>query len=58
MQENSFLAGARCLAELGLVLDLWAFHTQLDEVAAFAARCPRAPILINHCGGPLGIGRY
>lgn len=58
MQEDSFLAGARCLAELGLVLDLWAFHTQLDEVAAFAARCPELPILINHCGGPLGVGPY
>jgi predicted TIM-barrel fold metal-dependent hydrolase len=58
MQEDGFLAGARCLARLGLVLDIWAFHTQLEHVAAFAAKCPDLPILINHCGGPLGVGPY
>ena len=58
MAGEAFLAGARCLAELGLTLDLWAFHTQLDDVAAFAAQVPKLPILINHCGGPLGIGPY
>lgn len=58
MLEPAFLAAARCLAGLGLVLDVWVFHTQLDHAAAFAAQCPELPILINHCGGPLGIGPY
>ena len=58
MREDSFLAGARCIADVGLVLDIWAFHTQLNDIAAFAAKCPELPILINHCGGPLGIGPY
>jgi predicted TIM-barrel fold metal-dependent hydrolase len=58
MLEPAFLAGARCLAGLGLALDVWVFHTQLDHAAAFAAKCPELPILINHCGGPLGIGPY
>jgi predicted TIM-barrel fold metal-dependent hydrolase len=58
MAEESFRAGARCLAEAGLVLDLWGFHTQLDDMAEFAANCPEVPILVNHCGGPLGIGPY
>ncbi len=40
------------------MLDLWGFHTQLGDMAAFAAKCPELPILINHCGGPLGIGPY
>jgi predicted TIM-barrel fold metal-dependent hydrolase len=55
---DSFLEGARCLAELGLVLDVWAFHTQLNDLAKFAARCPELKLLINHVGGPLGVGRY
>ena len=58
LREESFLAGARCVADLGLALDLWTFHTLLDDVAAFAAKCPEAPIMLDHCGGPLGIGRF
>lgn len=58
MKEDSFLAGARAIVDAGLVLDIWAFHTQLDDIAAFAAKCPELPILIDHCGGPLGIGPY
>src|SRR6266403_836904 len=28
MREDSFVTGARCIADTGLVLDIWAFHTQ------------------------------
>ena len=46
------------LAEMGLVLDLWVYHTQLDQAAALARRHPKLAIVLNHCGGPLGIGPY
>lgn len=46
------------LGEMGLVLDLWVFHTQLDQAAALARRHPNLSIVLNHCGGPLGIGPY
>jgi L-fuconolactonase len=42
----------------GLVLDLWVYHTQLDRAAELARRHPRLAIVLNHCGGPLGIGPY
>jgi L-fuconolactonase len=58
LKEDSFLAGARCIGRLGLVMDVWAFHTQLSDIAALAAKCPDLPIMIDHCGGPLGIGPY
>jgi len=58
MRTGEFLAGARCLADLGLVLDIWALHTQLDDIATFAAKIPDLPIMIDHCGGPIGIGPY
>jgi L-fuconolactonase len=58
MRTEEFLDGARCVAGLGLVLDIWALHTQLDDVAAFAAKIPELPIMIDHCGGPIGIGPY
>jgi predicted TIM-barrel fold metal-dependent hydrolase len=46
------------LTEMGLTLDLWVYHTQLDDAAALARRHPRLTIILNHCGGPLGIGPY
>jgi predicted TIM-barrel fold metal-dependent hydrolase len=46
------------LAEMGLTLDLWVYHTQLDQAAALAARHRGLTIILNHCGGPLGIGPY
>lgn len=46
------------LADMGLVLDLWVYHTQLDQAAALARRHPRLSMVLNHCGGPLGIGPY
>jgi L-fuconolactonase len=46
------------LAEMGLVLDLWVYHTQLEQAAALAKRHPTLTIVLNHCGGPLGIGPY
>lgn len=58
MSEASFRRGVACLQERGHVLDLYAFHTQLHEVAAFANAFPDLPIALNHTGGPLGIGPY
>jgi predicted TIM-barrel fold metal-dependent hydrolase len=37
---------------------VWIYFHQLAEVLAFANACPGLPIIINHCGGPLGIGVY
>jgi predicted TIM-barrel fold metal-dependent hydrolase len=37
------------------VLDLYAFHTQLGEVADLAKAFPDLPIILNHIGGPLGV---
>jgi L-fuconolactonase len=62
-QENiipyqTFLEGARCVEDLGLVLETWGFHPQLQELRGVAAQCPSLKIVLNHLGGPLGIGRY
>ena len=50
--------GARALAAQGLVLDVWAYHTQLPLVRALAAAVPSLTVVVNHCGGPLGVGPY
>jgi predicted TIM-barrel fold metal-dependent hydrolase len=58
MRTGAFLAGARCLAEMGLTLDIWALHTQLGDIVEFARTIPELPIVIDHCGGPIGVGPY
>lgn len=50
--------GVRRLGTMGLTLDVWVYHTQLSEVGALARACPGTTIVMNHCGGPLGIGPY
>lgn len=48
----------RVLGDMGLTLDVWVYHTQLEEVAQLAAACPQTTLVLNHCGGPLGIGAH
>lgn len=56
--DARFRAGARLLAKYDLALDIWAYHTQLDEVLALARACPDTRLVLDHCGGPLGAGPY
>ena len=53
-----FREGFAQLAPLGLSFEAWQYHTQLGEVAALADAFPDTAILLNHVGGPLGIGPY
>lgn len=46
------------LAARGLVLDVFVFFTQLEDILALARRHPDLQIVLNHCGGNLGIGPY
>lgn len=58
LQSNQAHAAATCIRKMGMTLDLWAFFTQLDEVAQFCKAHPDLTVIINHTGGPLGIGPY
>lgn len=58
MLSDAFCCGIARLGKLGLSFDAWLFHTQLDELVELAARFPAQPIVINHIGGRLAIGRY
>jgi predicted TIM-barrel fold metal-dependent hydrolase len=46
------------IAKAGLSLDMWCFHTQLDEVLATCRAHPDLTVVIDHIGGPIGIGPY
>ncbi|WP_028710519.1 amidohydrolase family protein [Paracoccus pantotrophus] len=58
MDRSELLDSARILARMGLTLELWGFHPQLAGIKAFARKVPEVTIVLNHIGGPLGVGRY
>ncbi|WP_134325225.1 amidohydrolase family protein [Cumulibacter soli] len=55
---EDFRAGVRELAKRDLTLDAWVYHEQLGEVADLARAVPECTIVLDHIGGPLGIGEY
>jgi L-fuconolactonase len=58
LQNPQFLVGARHLAPLDLSLDLFVLHEQLPEVLQVARALPDTRIVLNHTGGPTGIGDH
>jgi len=53
-----FRAGLARLTALGLSLDAWLYHPQLDDLVDLARACPDANIIMTHTGGMLGYGVY
>lgn len=56
--DATFQEGFRSLEKLGLSFDAFVYHTQIDDVAKLADRFPDASIVLNHVGGPVGVGPY
>lgn len=56
--DSAFRAGFAELATRGLIFDAWVFEPQLSEVLDLARAFPDQPIVLDHCGGPVGLGRY
>ena len=48
----------RELAAITGVFEAWCYHRQIPDVIALARACPEVTIVLNHYGGPLGIGPY
>jgi predicted TIM-barrel fold metal-dependent hydrolase len=58
LMEPKFREGFARLAALGLSFDAWLFHTQIDELADLARAFEETAIILDHVGGPLGIGPF
>jgi len=58
LSRSDFRAGFRALGELGLSFDAWLYHPQIPELTELARANPDVPIVLDHIGGPLGIGPY
>lgn len=56
--SEDFQEGVRTLGKMNLSFDAWCYHPQLMEVVKLAKACPKTTIILNHLGGPLGVGLY
>jgi len=56
--DATFRKGFACLAPLALSFDAWLFHPQIGELADLARAFPDTRIVLDHCGGPVGLGVY
>ena len=53
-----FREGFAALGRLGLTFDAWLYHPQIPDLTALARAFPAQPIVLDHVGGPLGLGWY
>ena len=58
LADGAFRAGFAELGKRGLTFDAWMYHHQIRELTALARAFPDQPIVLDHFGGPLGIGPY
>ena len=56
--DPGFRRGFAHLQRLDLTFDAWLYHPQLDELTDLAQAFPGTTIVLDHFGGPLGLGRY
>lgn len=56
--DARFREGFAQLAPLGLSFDAWQYQPQLGELLDLARAFPETTIVLDHCGGPLGVGPY
>jgi predicted TIM-barrel fold metal-dependent hydrolase len=58
LADAAFREGFARLAPLDLSFEAWLYHPQIPELTALARAFPGTAIVLNHVGGPLGIGAY
>jgi L-fuconolactonase len=53
-----FREGFSRLRDYNLSFDAWLYHTQLPELMDLARMYPDIPVILDHIGGPIGVGPY
>jgi predicted TIM-barrel fold metal-dependent hydrolase len=56
--EPKLREGFARLHPLGLSFDAWMYHTQIGELVDLARAFPETPVVLDHVGGPIGLGPY
>jgi predicted TIM-barrel fold metal-dependent hydrolase len=58
LADPAFRTGFAELGRRGLSFDAWLYHPQISELTDLARAFPDTTIILDHLGGPLGIGPY
>jgi predicted TIM-barrel fold metal-dependent hydrolase len=58
LADSVFRQGFACLERYHLSFDAWLYHPQLPELVDLARAFPSVTIILDHIGGPLGLGPY
>jgi L-fuconolactonase len=58
LADSAFRQGFACLQRHDLSFDAWLYHPQLPELVQLARAFPGVTIVLDHIGGPLGVGPY
>lgn len=56
--RDDFRAGFALLAPRRLIFEAWCYHRQIPDVTALARAFPDTTIVLDHFGGPVGVGAY
>ncbi len=56
--DPKFKEGFSKLESFDLSFEAWLYHTQISDVSALADAFPQQRMVLNHFGGPMGIGPY
>ncbi len=56
--QSDFRAGFKHLAPRKLSFEVWCAHTQIPDAISLARAFPDTTIVLDHFGGPIGIGPY
>jgi L-fuconolactonase len=58
MDQPDFRRGLKRLPAHNLTFEAWIYHPQIKALTDVARACPDVKIVLNHFGGPLGVGPY
>jgi L-fuconolactonase len=57
-RDPAFRAGFARLQNFGLTFEAWLYHPQLGDLLDLLRAFPDHKVVLNHFGGPLGVGPY
>ena len=58
LADTKFREGFARLAPMDMTFEGWLYHPQIPELTDLARAFPGTQIVLNHVGGPIGIGRF
>ena len=57
-RDKAFRLGFARLHTLGMTFEAWLYHPQLGDLVDLLRAFPAQKVVLNHLGGPLGVGPY